>query len=227
MKKIIALVLAIVCLLLAVGCNKVTTTDLDKVRAAFENGMPTKIVADTVTNFDGTKLYSQATLTMGSYQGRTASLYTHVYQKFDVVDSISSSSIISAQESKEYFEGLGYRQNFISNKRATFVNGDNFAPTAVQSFIPNFDSALLTNATLENGFFKATVPQANAAAVFGEGIVFSSDATLEIEMAGGNVITMTISYEIPAYVKDAPQGKVTMTVSYFYDVQLLQPLTNE
>ena len=71
------------------------------------------------------------------------------------------------------------------------------------------------------------MPQANAAAVFGDGITFTSDATIEIEIAGGTVITMTIAYSIPEYVKDAPQGKVTMTVSYFYDVQLLQPLTNE
>ena len=226
MKKIIALVLAIVCLLLAVGCKE-ETSDLTKVQAAFENGMPTKILVETVTNFDGTKLYSEASLTMGSYQGRTATVYTHVYQTFDVVESILNSAIISKQESKEYFEGLGYRQNFISNTRAQFVAGNDFAPETVASFIPNFQDNLLTNATLENGLFKATIPQANAAAVFGEGMTLASDATVEIVIAGGNVITMTLNYEIPALMTDAPNGKVTMTTSYFYDVQLLQPLTNE
>ena len=226
MKRIIALVLVVVCALLAVGCKK-TNPDIQKVQTAFENGTPTKIVVDTTTDFDGTKLYSQAILTIGSYQGRSATVYTHVYQKFDKVDSILSSPIVSKQESKEYFDGLGLRQNFISNKRAQFVEGSDFSQEAIDSFVPNFDNSLLSNVSLENGLFKATVAQANGSAVFGENVTLSSDATIEIVLAGGNVITMTIAYEIPALEDDSPNGKVTVTASYYYDVQLLQPLTNE
>ena len=226
MKKIIALVLVVVCLLLSVGCKK-ENPDIATLQAAFQNGMPTKIVVDTTTNFDGTRLYSQATLTMGSYQGRAATVYTNVYQKFDVVDSILSSPIVSKQESKEYFEGLGVRQNFISNKRAQFVAGSDFASETVETFIPNFEESLLDNISLVNGLFTATVAKDNASAVFGENVQLSSDATIEVIIAGGNVITMTITYEIPATEDDSPNGKVTLVASYYYDVQLLQPLTNE
>ena len=69
MKKIIALVLVFVCLLFAVGCKEENPA-IAKVKAAYQNGMPTRIVVDSETNFDGTKVKSQADITMGSYQGQ-------------------------------------------------------------------------------------------------------------------------------------------------------------
>jgi hypothetical protein len=226
MKKIIALVLVFVCLLLAVGCKEENPA-IAKVKAAYQNGMPTKIVVDSETNFDGTKVKSQAELTKGSYQGRAATVYTHVYQEFAMVDSILSSPIVSKVKSKEYFEGLSVRENFLTNKRAVFVEGADFAPEVVDSIVPNFDESLLTDISFENGVFKATVPKDNGVAVFGENTNLSSDANIEVLTAGGIVITMTISYEIPAANEESSNGKVTVTVSYYYDVQLLQPLTNE
>lgn len=227
MKKIIALVLVLVCLLLSVVGCKEENTDLMKIQAAFQNGMPTKVTIDTVTSFDGTKVLSQAELTVGSYQGRAATVYTHVYQKFEIVDDMLSSPIGSKQESKEYFEGLGVRQNFISNKRAQFVEGEDFAPDAIENIIPKFDETLMTNMSFVDGVFKATIPKDNGTAVLGENTTLPSDATIEVFTEGGIVINMVITYEIPATTEDSPNGKVTMTVSYFYDVQLLQPLTNE
>ena len=144
-----------------------------------------------------------------------------------MVDDILSSPIVSKVRSKEYFEGLGVRENFLTNKRAVFVEGANFAPEVVDSIVPNFDESLLTDISFENGVFKATVPKDNGVAVFGENTSLSSDATIEVLTAGGIVITMTIAYEIPAANEETSNGKVTVTVSYYYDVQLLQPLTNE
>ena len=207
MKKIIALVLVFVCLLLAVGCKEENPA-IAKVKAAYQNGMPTKIVVDSETNFDGTKVKSQAELTKGSYQGRAATVYTHVYQEFAMVDSILSSPIVSKVKSKEYFEGLGVRENFLTNKRAVFVEGADFAPEVVDS------NRMVIDIQIQP-------------AVFGENTNLSSDANIEVLTAGGIVITMTISYEIPAANEESSNGKVTVTVSYYYDVQLLQPLTNE
>ncbi len=227
MKKIIALVLVFVCLLLMVGCKK-ESKEVTRVQEAFHNGMPTKVVVDTVTDFDGTQLLSKAELTIGSYQGKAATVYTHVYQQFEQVDAILTSPIISKQESTEYFEGSGVRTNFISNPRAVFVaGGEDFAPETVDSLIPNLSGKLLTEISFENGVFKATVPKDNAATVFGEGIALSSDATIEILVVGGVVLSTVITYKIPATQEDAPDAVVTATISYYYDVQLLQPLTNE
>lgn len=226
MKKIIALVLVFVCLLLATGC-KDENTDITKVQAAFQNGMPTKVVVDTVTNFDGTKVLSKAEIAVGSYQGRAATVYTHVYQKFEVVDQIYNSPIVSKQESMEYFEGLGFRQNFISNKRAQFTEGTDFAPETIDALIPEFSEELMSNTSFVNGVFKAVIAKDNASAVFGENITLPSDAEIEVLTEGGIVISMTITCEIPATTEDSPNGKVSVTVTYYYDVQLLQPLTNE
>ncbi len=225
MKKIVALLLVLVTLLFAVGCNN-NSDEVDKVMAAYNNAMPTKIVVDTVTSFDGAKVLSKAELTTGSYQGKKASVYTHTYQKFESVDELLTSPIISKSESMEYFEGVGLRENFISNKYATFVNGDDFAPDKIDSIIPNLSMDVLTEVSYENGVFEAIIPKANAVAVFGEGITLPTDATIEIVIAGGTVISLTVVYSIPATVEGSPDGIVTMTVTYSYDVQLLSPLTN-
>lgn len=227
MKKIFAFLLVVACLIGAVGCTPTAQkTDIEKINDCY-NTMPTKIVVDTVTNFSGTKILSKAELVTGTYMGKYGSVYTHTYQRFETVDQFLTSPITSVSESKEFFEGLGFRENFVSNKYSTFVSGSDFAPSVVESIMPTFTAETVKNYSYVDGVFTATIPQDNGKLVFGEGIVLASDATIVIETIGGSVHKATITYAIPTVIDYVDDPVVTMTVTYSYDVQSIAPLTNE
>lgn len=227
MKKIFAILLVVACLLGAVGCTPaVQKTEVEKIKECY-NTMPTKIVVDTVTDFSGTQILSKAELFIGTYMGKYGSVYTHTYQRFETVDQFLTSPIVSVSESKEFFLDLGLRENFVSNKYASFVPGTDFAPTVVQNITPNFTQETVTNVSYVDGVFTATVLKDNGAAVFGEGVVLASDATVVIETIGGSVHKATITYAIPTVIDYVDDPVVTMTVTYNYDVQSIAPLTNE
>ena len=227
MKKIFAILLVVACLIGVVGCAPTAQkTDIDKVNACY-NTMPTKVVVDTVTNFGGKEVLSRAELVIGTYMGQYGSIYTHTYQKFETVDQFLTSPISSVSESKEFFMELGLRENFVSNKYASFVAGTDFAPVVIDSIKPNFTKETVSNASYVDGVFTATIPQENGADVFGEGVVLASDATVVIESIGGSVHKATITYAIPSVIDSVDDPVVTMTVTYTYDVQSIAPLTNE
>ena len=227
MKKIFAILLVVACLIGAVGCTPTTQkTDVDRINDCY-NTMPTKIVVDTVTNFGGTEILSKAELVIGTYMGQYGSVYTHTYQKFETVDQFLTSPISSVSESKEFFMTLGLRENFVSNKYASFVSGSDFAPSVIESIRPNFTQENVTNTSYVDGVFTATVLQENGASVFGEDVILASDATVVIESIGGSVHKATITYSIPSAVDYVDDPEVTVTVTYTYDVQSIAPLTNE
>lgn len=227
MKKIFAILLIVACLFGTVACSTTgQKSEIEKVIASY-NTMPTKVVVDTTTDFSGTKVLSKAELLIGTYQGKYGSVYTHTYQKFVTIDEFQTSPIASVSESKEFFMDLGLRENFVSNKYAAFVAGSDFAPNVVDSLAPNFTKETVKNVSYVDGVFTATVPQENGAAVFGEGVILASDATVVIETVGGSVHKATITYAIPAPIDYIEDPVVTMTVTYNYDVQQIAPLTNE
>ena len=229
MKKIFAILLIVACLLSVSGCAIGTAAQKSEIEKILDcyNTMPTMVVVDTVTDFSGTEIRSKAELKIGTYQGKYGSIYTHTYQRFVSVDDFQVSPIASVSESKEFFLDLGLRENFVSNKYASFVAGQDFAPNIVSSLAPNFTKETVKNVSYVDGIFTATVLRDNGAAVFGEGITLASDATVVIETVGGSVHKATITYSIPAPIDDINDPVVTMTVLYTYDVQQIAPLTNE
>lgn len=226
MKKIVALILALVCLFACVACQEPeepTPEGITKIAAMYKTANPAKTVVHTVQDFGEYKLEGETTLTIGTYNGKEAALYTYVYQELADVEQMNSIAKRSVQGSKEYFEGRGVRENAIIDESARFDRkAENFAP-ATGAIALNLDETALTDVVYENGIFTATVPTTGLKTVFGEDTTITTQTAITISVAGNMITGVTLTYTIPSLTA-APDVTVTITASYIYDVQTVTPI---
>ena len=224
MKKIVALVLALVCLLACVSCGSGgADKNVEKLAAMYAKAAPTKTVVHTVQDFGEYQLEGETTLIVGTYNGKAATLYTYVRQELADVEQMNSIAKRSVQGSKEYFEGKGVREDAIVNENARFDrNGEDFAPAA-GAIALNLDAEALTDVVYENGVFTATVPVKALKTVFGEDTTIATQTTIVITEAGNMITGVTLTYTIPSLTA-APDVTVTVSAVYTYDVQSVIPI---
>ena len=204
MKKIIAIVLVLVCCFSIAACsdddavNGVTATV-----SCYENSQPTKVEATSVQiiiDDDGNevqRLEGSYLLVAGKTGGKVAAQKTVVQQELDTITGgagvIITGPITETKTIEEYLEGMGRRTNG-GNWRS---KGLNFAPS-MGSIAINITDANVTNPVYteaeNNNKLTFTVANDKIAEVFGadkEGvpaITADSDVTVEITN-NGDVIT--------------------------------------
>lgn len=223
MKKIVACILALVCLFACVSCGGEVEKNVEKIAAIYANAAPTKTVVHTVQDFGEYKLEGETTLIVGTYNGKAATLYTYVRQELADVEQMNSIAKRSVQGSKEYFADKGVREDAIVNDNARFNrNGENFAP-ATGAIALNLDAEALTDVVYENGVFTATVAADFVKAVFGEDTTIATQTGIVITVAGNMITSVTLTYTIPSYTA-MPDATVTVTATYAYDVQTVTPI---
>ena len=226
MKKIVALILAVLCLFACVSCQEpeeVIPEGIAKVSEMYKTAAPAKTVVRTVQDFGDYTLEGETTLVVGTYNGKAAALYTYVYQELADVEQMNSVAKRSVQGSKEYFEGRGVRENAIVDAAARFDRkAENFAP-ATGAIALNLDATVLTDVVYENGVFTANVPASGLKTVFGEDTTIATATAITITVAGNMVTGVTLTYTIPSLTA-APDVTVTVTATYIYDVQFVAPI---
>lgn len=217
MKKIIAILLALTCVVALASCG---TNDVDRVGAMFEASKPTKTVITTTQSFGETILTGEYVLTTGYVDGKIATVYTAEYQELLSVEEGGASDVIQGDvitrtEKKEYLEGKGVREN----GGAWDKNGENFAlETGPVSL--NLSSEYIKTFTYENNLLRCAVAAANTAEVLGLAEDLASDVSIEVKDDGASVTVVTISYVIAA---DADTGveetNVSIKAEYHYDLE--------
>ena len=218
MKKILILILALSLTLAFASCNDQTGSEepIDIFKAIYDLSEPTKAVTTVVETHGIHTLNATYTYTKGQVDGKTATQYVAVYDKFETVeDGISdviTGPIVTVTESKEYVEGKGVRENGGSWKK-----GDDFAP-AKGDMILNLSAELLPDYSYFENLFAATVSAENTETVFGVSI--PADVELEIETNGVVVTAVTIRYSIEED-DEIPEIVVEMRTEYAYDVQFI------
>lgn len=222
MKKIISIVLVLVCAFALFSCGKEdpTAIALKEINDMYNAISPSKIETVTTEEFGDYTLMSTSTLQMGTIDDSTATVYVCKNQKLRDVKSGSGSEVLDVIEdlgtvTKEYHEEYGLREN----GGKWDIDGENFAPKTG-------DIALkLTTQTVKdfvvdakNKSYTFVVTAENTEAVFGHAI--SSDVSVKITSSGADItgvlLTYTIIDENEEDNAEYPEIKVTVEAKYSY-----------
>lgn len=237
MKKIIAIVLALVCCFSIISCKKEEPpTGVDLTLQCYAKSQPTKIESVTVQNVIGDDneviyaLNGTSTLLVGTVGGKMAAVKTTTQDLLKTTTAGSGATVEGPFETEktveEYLEGLGRRTNGGSWRS----KGLNFAPAKGDIAI-NITNGNVTNPTYTeaeyNNQLTFTVAKDKIAEVFGtkeDGtpmITSDSDITVTITNNGALVTGITVSYSMEGDGYDFPARNVTVTTNYYYDSQVI------
>lgn len=243
MKKIIALILSIVCVFTLVACGdepctehvdantdgkcdvceatvdipeEETTVGPKEVAEMYAESLPTKVVTTTKQVIgENIVLNGKETLVTGKVNGKLTTVYE--YER-DELNEVPDSDIVpplikTVSGSKVYHDGK------VSIDGGSWVKGYNFAPLKGDIAI-NLDEANLTNVSYdkETSTLSFTVAADKVALVFGENVVIESDVTVSIVNDGAVVTGISLSYVI-AGTKEYPEKTVTIDTVYTYDLE--------
>ena len=217
MKKIIALLISVSCLLALVSCG---SSDIDTVRSRYLSSKPTKsLVVTTMRIGEDTVLEGEYCLICGSVGGAEASVYEATYEELLYVEDGATQQIVPSiketTELREYLDGYGVRVN----GGKWDAEGENFA-SDVGSVSLNLKKDYISNYTYKNGKFECVVEAKNTAEVLGIEADLAVNASLEIIDDGASVNSIIIKYTLPAdAASERPATEVTIKTAYFYDVQ--------
>lgn len=233
MKKLIAILLALVCMLSVCACSAPPAGGngdltppadaelqevLDALSELIRTSTPTQSKVATLTGNADINLKSDLTITMGELSGKTAALYVHEYETLNDVGATEAKTKVV--ETKEYVDGMGLR-----------IDGGLWEvdqPSFVRRLTPyrmNLDGTLIKSVrTSDDGMIIAfTVPMDNASDVFtsfdAKTIAsMTSDISVRIETDGSAVTCMEIVYDTKG-VTNMTNPKVEIKAQYSYDLQ--------
>ena len=235
MKKIIALILALACMLALASCGEDPEPEktpeeiaIEATLACYAASAPTKIVTKTSRDFDGYyKLNGEDILVTGKIDGKIATVRTYTYDKFRTIEAGSGANVLENiyQEtgSEEYLEDKGYRVD----GGKWMDDGLNFAPTAGSISVAitkdNITDITYTEAKYNN-VLSFTVPEDKVDEVFGvdedEDSYFDHESDIKVTITNnGAVITsIVIEYEIEAD-EEIPGQAVSIITNYTYELE--------
>lgn len=222
MKKIISIVLVLVCMFTLFSCEDENTTQtaLKDINDMYNAISPSLVSTETTRNFGEYALTNKSTLKVGTVDGFAVSVYEYSNQQLRDIASGSGADILDVVETvtgiREYHEEYGYREN----GGKWDENGDDFTPETGATALK------LTEATVQdfkideaNKTYTFTVLAADTEAVFGQAI--ESDVAVTITHSGADIVGLTLSYAIKSKNKDHPEVQVTVKVSYSYESQTI------
>ena len=235
MKKIIALILALVCVFALAACGEDPVPEktpeeiaIEATLACYALSAPTKVVTKTSRDFDGYyELKGEYILVTGKIDGKLATVKTYTQDVFRTIDAGSGTDILEPiyqiEGSEEYLEGKGYRTN--GGKWAE--DGLNFAPTAgslgIAITTANITEIKYTESKYNN-VLSFTVPEENVDAVFGvdeDGNSFfdhESDIKVTVTNNGAVITGIVIEYQIEAD-DEYPGQNVSIITDYSYELE--------
>ncbi len=218
MKKILVLLAAVAMIFSLVSCgeNETELTPLEAFNKICEASEPTMVATEVVETHGIFTLNASYTYVKGTVDGKDATQYVAVYDKFETVDNgisdVVTSPIVTVTETKEYVDGKGVREN-----GGSWSKGGDFAPAA-GSLKLNFTEELVPEYSYANNVLTATVEADNTEAVLG--VAIPVDVEMEIVTDGAAIMSVSVSYSIEED-DDYPEITVTMNTVYSYDVQAI------
>ena len=221
MKKIISIVLVLVCAFALFSCEKEDATEIaiKEINEMYVAISPTKIITKTTQEFGDYKLIGTTSLIVGTVDGNAVAVYESQSQKLRDVESGSGNEVISPIEdlgkiTKEYHEELGYREN----GGKWDANGEDFTPeTGANALALTKDTVNDFKIDAEKKEYSFTVLAANTEAVFGYAI--ASDVSVIITHSGADITGVVLTYVVGS--EDHPEIKVTVEASYSYDSETI------
>ena len=237
MKKIIAMILALLCVFAVVSCGDdeeiVEKTPeeiaIEATLACYAASAPTKVVTKSVRDFgaDAYKLNADYVLVTGRIDGKIATVRTYSEDRLLSVEDGSGSVILNPIQtfpgSDEYLEGKGRRVD----GGAWIEDGLNFAPTA-GSLTINITKDNVTDITYSeakfNNVLSFTIAYDKVDEVFGtdadENSYFDNDSDVKVTITNdGAVITrVVIEYSIEED-DEYPAQSVVIDTTYSYDLE--------
>ena len=236
MKKLIAILLVVACMLVMASCSMPdsgalddilnpssgadTQKVLDDLSALIRKSSPSKSEVSTAVGNADVSLNSKETTVMGEVSGKTASLYVKEYETLNDLGAASTSKTLIT-EREEFVDGYGVR-----------VDGGAWEdiPNPIRAIIPyriNLDASLIQGfkVNADKTSYEFAVPLKNVATVL-SGIDVStiiSDVAVVIETDGAAVTRIGLSYAMKDIALDASSKmtncKVSIDARYSYDLQ--------
>jgi hypothetical protein len=223
MKKIISIILVLMCAFALFSCGDENTTDLTiaGINEMYNATSPTKVDITTTQTFGKYTLTGTSTLTTGIVDGFSATVYEYSQQQLRDVESGSGEDILDPIEtvtgSWVYHEDLGYREN----GGDWDITGDDFTPeTGAIALNISKDTVKDFQNDAENKTVTFTVEAANTETVFGDAI--ASDVAVVIVYSGADITSVSLSYKITDPDKNShPEIAITVKAEYSYDSQVI------
>lgn len=241
MKKIIAVILLMACVVGATSCSlfdrinnkKQNASIIENYQNMFAISIPTKAETVVTETMSSVVLESVVTITTGTVDGKKASVVTTNIQSLNDIDvdkfrDLSLNLIAETSNVRWYYEGMGTSTN---RGKTWDSEGVDFAPKA-GSITLNLDASVMENieykADGNTEYLTFDVSKANAAKVLGDYVEssFKYDCNVKITASGGRISGVEISYSIEshelgdmdAYV-EVEQIDMVVKASYSYDLQ--------
>lgn len=220
MKKIIAILLALSCVVALASCG---ANDVDTVGAMFEASKPTKTVITTTQSFGSTILSGEYVMQTGLVNGKAATVYSAKYDELLSVDEGGASDLIQGdvvvrEETREYLEGKGVRVD----GGAWDASGENFALESGPVSL-NLSSEYIKTFEYKNNLLRCVVAAKNTAEVLGLEEDLTADASIEITDDGASVTSVVISYTLAADAESQlPATDIIIRADYYYDLQKIE-----
>ncbi len=215
MKKIIAVVLAVVCTFALFSCGEDKV--FDNMDTKFAASVPTRIVTTTTQVIGSTTLNGSYELKTGSVDGKIATVATYSYDEFNKIDEGTSEEITGVIKtvtgSKEFYAGKGIRIN-----GGSWTDGYNFAPTAGSIDI-ELTSKNVLEYSYENNTFTCKVSKEKAVEVLGIDVAPSADVNVVITDNGAEITSVTIEYTVVDADENYPDTVVKIVTEYYYGLQ--------
>ncbi len=219
MKKIIALILALACSFALFSCDD-TKDAIKNVNKMYKAIVPTKIVTETTQDIGSHVLTGEYILATGTVDGKDVSTLYYNYQKLrSVVDGAGDTEELPWEDvtlTKEYHEDKGLREN--GGKWQ--ADGNDFAPS-IDDVAMQFDAENLLDIVSDEAknTVTFTVPKDKTALVFGEDMAPAADVSVTITHDGAAIMSITMTYTVPAEDKKHPDIVTTIKTVYSYEPQ--------
>ena len=236
MKKLIAILLVIACMLVMASCdmgggeqpvdNTETQKVLDTLSEQIKKSAPSKSVVETVVGNELISLSSTETVVKGEVSGKDASLWERQYEALNDLGADSAVKKL-VTEREEYVEGMGIRTN--GGVWEDFPN----PIRQIRPYRINLDAALIQGFSAEETgeesySYEFVVPNKNIAAVLtgmdADALAsITSDVSVVIETAAGNVTRISLTYDMKSVALNGDNKledcKATLDAVYSYGLQ--------
>lgn len=236
MKKLIAILLVIACMLVMASCdmgggeqpvdNTETQKVLDTLSEQIKKSAPSKSVVDTVVGNELISLSSTETVVKGEVSGLDASLWERQYEALNDLGADSAVKKL-VTEREEYVEGMGIRTN--GGVWEDFPN----PIRQIRPYRINLDAALIQGFSAgetDEGSpsYEFVVPNKNIAAVLtgmdADALAsITSDVSVVIETDGVNVTRISLTYDMKSVALNGDNKledcKATLDAVYSYGLQ--------
>ncbi len=218
MKKILAILLVLCCMLSVVSCNKTgddtdanTVNELAKFQKMLSESVPTSSKTVATHDINNTVIENTSTLVTGTVSGKKAAVYTSSVSTLGKVEDRVLQYLKTKNETVWYLEGYGTS----TNKGGSWKeSGKDFSPVAGSLYM-NLSSKYVSNykysqeGAIET--LRVTMTAENATVALANFLdanqVIKEDVTITITAAAERISSITIKYTIPEHdigTEDAP-----------------------